>query len=78
MWTLDFTWEVKGYFIDNYPYTFPLLIEIENLKFVESGLPDGYQPMGEEWYWWEVLGHAVVYQRLAATKTLYIAAVKPL
>ena len=33
---IEYSEEAKFYFLDNYPYTFDLLIRIEELKFIEN------------------------------------------
>ncbi|NJN83088.1 MAG: hypothetical protein HC802_12925 [Caldilineaceae bacterium] len=39
MWQLEYNAEVAQYFFDNDPYTFPLLIRIEELKFEPDAIP---------------------------------------
>ena len=39
MWGIEYSEEVKFYFIDNGPYAFALLVKIEELKFYVNGLP---------------------------------------
>lgn len=79
MWQLEYTAEAKSYFIDNYPYTFPLLIEIEKLKFTSGGIPpEGCTPIDSSLLWWEVLDHIVIYERLPDVNQLIIASIKPM
>jgi len=78
MWALEYSEEVKFYFLDNYPYTFDLLIRIEELKYFGNAVPpEGCKPLEEpNWYIWTVLGHAVIYEK--AANKLIIRVVKPL
>ena len=39
MWEIDYTEEVKFYFIDNGDLVFDLLVSIEELKFIGDGIP---------------------------------------
>lgn len=78
MWELDYSDEAKCYFLDNYPYTFDLLIKIEELKFTEEGLPTaGYQLAEAGYYWWEVLDHFVIYRVRPEVKRIRVFVVKP-
>lgn len=78
MWALDYSEEVKVYFLDNYPYTFDLVVKIEELKFTEDGLPDeGYSLAETGYYWWEVLDHFVIYRIRPEIKLIRIFAIKP-
>ncbi|MEZ4727336.1 MAG: hypothetical protein R3E79_09405 [Caldilineaceae bacterium] len=75
---IDYSEEAKSYFLDNYPYTFDLLIRIEELKFIgDRILPDNCIPLTSNYYWWEVLEHAIIFRQVNA-QTLYIASIKPL
>jgi hypothetical protein len=81
MWELDYNEEVKYYFLDNDPYTFPLLIKLEELKFEPDAIPqEGCTPLDEEpgLFMWVVLDHLVVYEKLAVEHRLRILVVKPL
>lgn len=79
MWQLDYTRETRNYFIDNDPYTFSLLIKIEELKFTPEGIPpEGCTQIEDGLLWWEILNHAVIYERLETAKQLIICAIKPL
>ena len=79
MWELDYSDEVMFYFLDNYPYTFELLIKIEELKFTDWGLPpEGYKLTEAGYYWWEILDHTVIYRIRADIKRIRIFAVKPI
>jgi hypothetical protein len=78
MWEIDYSDEVKFYFLDNYPYTFDLLVKIEELKFAIDGLPDSNYRLTEAgYYWWEVLDHIVIYRLRPAIKQIRIFAIKP-
>ena len=79
MWRLDYTQAAKNYFLDNDPYTFDLLIKIEELKFYPDDIPfEGYTQIDDGLLWWEVLEYAVIYTRQAAVQQIIIAAIKPL
>lgn len=79
-WALEYSNEVKFYFLDNHPYTFDLLVRIEELKFTQDGIPPEGCHQDEPGYClWEVLGHVVSYRRLAGEeRRLEILIVKPL
>jgi hypothetical protein len=79
MWTLDYTEEVKLYFLDNGNLVFNLLVKIEELKFMPEGIPaEGCTQIEEGLLWWEVLRHIVIYERIVEEKQLIITAVKPM
>lgn len=79
MWEIDYTEEVKFYFIDNGDLVFDLLVRIEELKYAPDGLPDGeWIELEPEIFLWSVLRHFVVYQRSKAERKLRIAVVKPM
>lgn len=73
MWQLEYTDEAKYYFLDNHPYTFDLLVEIEKLKFYDP-LPGIEIEPGL--FRWRVLDHLIYYR--AEVETLIIAVIKPL
>jgi hypothetical protein len=78
MWELDYIDEVKFYFIDNGDLVFEVLVKIEELKYIESGVPaEGCAQIEPEVYLWEVLQHWVIYQRSPTMRKLRIAAIKP-
>lgn len=78
MWELDYTEEVKLYFLDNYPYTFDLLVRIEELKFSpDAKPPEGCMHVPPNFYFWRVLDHLVIYRKLIESNTLEILVVKP-
>lgn len=75
---IEYSEEARSYFLDNYPYTFNLLVRVEELKFKEDGiLPDNYVRLGSNYYWWETLDHAVIFEQVDAD-TLYVVSIKPL
>jgi len=83
MWTLNYSEEVKTYFVDNEPYCFPLLVRIEELKFDPDAMPaEGMTPMDDsnepDLYFWLVLEHVVMLRKIDEEKSLYIIVVKPL
>jgi len=79
MWQLDYTREARNYFLDNDPYSFSLLIKIEELKFTLDGIPvEGCTQIEDGLLWWETLSHAVIYARLPAENRLVISAIKPI
>lgn len=82
MWEIEYTDEVKFYFLDNYPYTFALLIRIEELKFAPDAIPpEGATPLADEpnTYQWEVLDHMIYYEKVPGLKPLLLIwLVKPI
>jgi hypothetical protein len=81
MWELEYNEEVKHYFIDNAPYTFMLLVRIEELKYASDAIPpEGLTPVDDEpnVYMWLVLDHVVVFEKLSALNILRILVIKPL
>ena len=79
MWEIDYTEEVKFYFIDNGDLVFDLLVRIEELKFIGDGIPpEGCIQIEPNVYQWEVLRHTVIYRKTEATRKLRIAVVKPM
>ncbi|CAN5737394.1 hypothetical protein BH10CHL1_BH10CHL1_14270 [soil metagenome] len=83
MWTLNYSEEVKTYFVDNEPYCFDLLVMIEALKFDANAMPPkGLTPLDDpdepNLYLWLVLAHAVILRKIVDEKFLYIIAVRPL
>ena len=83
MWTLNYSLEVRSFFVDNEPYTFDLLVRIEELKFdAEAIPPEGLTPIDDpdepNMYMWLVLDHVVLLRREVRHKHLYIVSVKPL
>ena len=76
MWEIEYSDEAKYYFIDNDPYTFDLLVKIEELRYTADGIPPAGCTMVEPGlYLWEVLNHLVYYRRRAGK--LVIAFVQP-
>ncbi len=79
MWEIEYTEEVKFYFIDNGALVFDLLIKIEELRYIPSGIPaEGCTQLEPSIYIWEVLRHAIIYQRKEPEHKLRIATIKPL
>ncbi len=83
MWVTEYSDEAKFYFLDNDPYTFPLLIRIEELKHLPNTTPpEGWieidEPNQLEIYLWEVLSHLFVVRKHIREQIIYIVAVKPL
>ena len=77
MWQIDYSEEVKSYFLDNYPYTFDVLVKIEELKFLPNAIPqDGCTQLEPNFYHWTVLDHLVLYEKKG--QMLYIWVVKPI
>lgn len=75
---IEYSEEARSYFLDNYPYTFNLLVRIEELKFIgDRILPDNCAHLGSNYYWWEILDHAVIFEQVD-TDTLYVVSIKPL
>lgn len=78
MWEIEYTEEVKFYFIDNGALVFDLLIKIEELRYIPSGIPaEGCTQLEPSIYIWEVLRHAIIYQRREPEHKLRIATIKP-
>ncbi len=78
LWEIEYTREVKNYFIDSGAYTGNLLGEIERLRYRESGLPEAnYAEIEPDHIEWFVLDHWVYYWK-EENRKLVIAVVKPL
>jgi hypothetical protein len=80
VWEIEYSDEVKFYFLDNDPYTFALLVRIEELRYAADAIPpEGCTPLPGEpnHYLWLVLEHVVAYEKQGTT-TLKIWVVKPL
>ena len=83
MWTLHYSQEAKSYFVDNEPYTFDLLVRIEELKLDAEAIPsEGLttldDPNEPDLYLWLVLDHVILLRRVTSDNSLYIIAVRPL
>lgn len=79
MWQLEYSNEAKCYFIDNDPYSFDLLVRIEELKYYPDAVPpEGCTLLEDTLYLWEVAAHFVLYEKLGAQNRLVIAVVKPM
>lgn len=78
MWELEYADEVKFYFLDNYPYTFELLVKIEELKFAKDGVPsEGSAGIQSGYFWWKILDHTVIYRLFSEKRMIRILVVKP-
>jgi len=78
MWELDYTEEVKLYFVDNGDLVFDVLVKIEELKFFQDAMPlEGCIEIEPDIYLWKVLGHTVIYRKSVVTRSLMIAVIKP-
>ena len=79
MWNIEYSNEVKFYFIDNHPYTFALLIKIEELRHQPDAIPqEGCTQIEDGLLWWETLEHIVVYERLEKERRINVATIKPM
>lgn len=77
VWSLDYTDEAKYYFVDNGDFVFDLLVQIEVLKFSESGIPlEDCTQIEANIFLWKVLGHYVIYERNVNLRRIRIAVVK--
>jgi hypothetical protein len=77
LWEIEYSDEVKFYFIDNGTYTGNLLGEIERLRDAQDGLPaENYAEIEPDHIEWAILGHLVFYWR--REKKLVVTVVKPL
>jgi hypothetical protein len=76
LWEIEYSAEVRNYFIDSGAYTGNLLGEIERLRYAPDGLPAENYTEIEGHVIWGVLRHWVFY--LKRERTLLITVVKPL
>ncbi|MFN8490998.1 MAG: hypothetical protein U0350_25615 [Caldilineaceae bacterium] len=79
MWEIEYSEEVKFYFLDNYPYTFDILVRIEELRYIPNAVPpEGCVPLEDEpdTYQWVVLDHLIVYGKMDNKLIIWI--IKPL
>lgn len=77
LWEIEYSDEVKFYFIDSGAYTGNLLGEIERLRFSLNGRPEtNYAEVEPGHVVWEILGHLVFYWQREGK--LLISVVKPL
>jgi hypothetical protein len=76
LWAIEYSAEVRNYFIDSGDYTGNLLGEIERLRYTPDGLPARNYSEIEGHVIWGVLRHWVYYVK--RDKTLLILMVKPL
>ncbi len=80
LWEIEYGRQVSNYFFDNDPYTFPLLVRIEELRYIPDAVPpEGCTPIPGELgsFMWLVLDHVVAYEKVGTTR-LIVWAVKPL
>jgi hypothetical protein len=76
MWEIEYSNEVKFYFLDNGDLVFDLLVRIEELRHTPNGIPPGgCTQLEPNFYWWEILRHIVVYE--IKGQKLIIEIVKP-
>jgi hypothetical protein len=79
MWEIEYRNEIKFYFIDNDPYTFALLIKIEELRHHPDAIPrEGCTQIDDGLLWWETLEHIVIYERVETEKRIIVVAIKPM
>jgi hypothetical protein len=77
MWEIEYSDEVKFYFLDNGDRGFALLVKLEELSYTSTGMPpEGCTQLEPGYYWWEVLRHSVVYRTITENR-LEILTVKP-
>lgn len=77
MWEIEYSQEVRFHFLDNHPYTFELLVKIEELRHIPEGVPpENHIELEPGYHLWTVLDHQVLYER--DEKRLTVWAVKPL
>jgi hypothetical protein len=77
MWAIEYSDEVKLYFIDNGDLVFALLVRIEELRYLSDAIPpEGCTQLEPNVFMWDVLHHTVVYRK--SEQTLVIAIVKPI
>jgi hypothetical protein len=77
LWEIEYSDEVKFYFVENGDFTGNLLGEIERLRYSPAGLPaENYREIETGLVVWEIWNHLIFYWRRG--KTLLIAVVKPL
>ena len=75
MLRIEYSPEVKFYFLDNDPYTFELLVKIEELRHTHDGLPTDSYNMSDNLILWNVLEHTVAYRIVG--DLIDVRAVKP-
>jgi hypothetical protein len=79
MWSIDYSDEVKTYFLDNGLLVFGLLRQFAELMISSDGLPAGnYRETKNGLIRWEILDHIVFYKRMVDEKRLIIAVIKPI
>lgn len=75
MLRIEYSQEVKFYFLDNDPYTFDLLVKIEELRHTHDGLPTTSYNVIAGLILWHVLNHTVAYRIVG--DLIEVRAVKP-
>ena len=75
MLRIEYSAEAKFYFLDNDPYTFDLLVKVEELRHTPAGLPADNYKLVAGWLMWQVLDHTVVYRIIG--DVIEIRAIKP-
>lgn len=75
MLRIEYSLEAKFYFLDNDPYTFDLLVKIEELRYTHDGLPTDSYSVSDDLILWNVLDHTVAYRIVG--DLINVRAVKP-
>lgn len=80
MWQIKYSDEAASYAIDSHPYNEDVLLAIEDLALMPTGIPKEHCELFEDpsTYLWEVADHEVIYERFTEENLLYIWIVKPL
>jgi len=81
IWAIDYSAEARNYLYDSYPYTEPVLIEIERLRLTKDAVPaEGCTQIEPQVYMWDVLHHMVLFEKVTTGEQpkLKILTVKPL
>ncbi len=79
MWGIEYSDEVKAYFLDNGDLAFGLLRQLAELMITPDGLPpEGYTKTPEGLIRWETPRAIIFYERIEQDKRLIIAVVKPM
>ncbi len=77
MWEIEYKDEAKFYFLDNHPYTFDLLVKIEELRYQPDAMPpEGVVEISPKLYFWLVAEHLVCYG--VQGQTITVVAIKPI
>ncbi len=80
MWEIQFSQEAANYAIDSHPYNEQVLIAVETLALLPSGLPISDCELFEEpsTYLWSIADHEVIYEQFIDDHLLYIWMIRPL